>query len=81
MLFFVTQVNNTVCQIEDLRNIKKQLSDSDQTSQAYSLTEKAVQFRKSIEQVFRMESLLVASDHVGRGGKLLQLARRYMGVV
>ena len=50
MLFFVAQVNNTVCQIEDLRNIEKQLSDSDQTCQGYSLTEKAVQFRPQIMQ-------------------------------
>ena len=46
MLFFVAQVKNTVCQIEDLRSIEKQLSDSDQTCQAYSLTEKAVQVTK-----------------------------------
>ena len=53
MLFFVAQVNNTVCQIEDLRNIEKQLSDSDQTCQAYSLTEKAVQFRKKYPTGFQ----------------------------
>ena len=53
MLFFVAQVNNTVCQIEDLRNIEKQLSDSVKRVKLTSLTEKAVQFRKKYPTGFQ----------------------------